>query len=81
MLFFATFFFSNLLLAVLLLLFPVFLEFGAEMELFLAWLAPHEGCKQESEDWRFAMDNIPWIASWVLGDAGGWLKGGKWRRK
>lgn len=68
MLFFALFF-SNLLL--LLLLFPVFLEFGAERELFFAWLAPHEVCRQESEDWRFAMDNMPWIASCVLGDAGG----------
>lgn len=44
------------------------------MELFLAWLVPQEACRQESDDWRFAMDSMPWIASCVLGEAGGWLK-------
>lgn len=64
-------FFSNRLPAFLLPPPPAFLEFCEEMELFLAWLVPQEACRQESDDWRFAMDSMPWIASCVLGEAGG----------
>lgn len=42
-------------------------------ELFLAWLLLQDGVRQESDDCRLAMDNMPWMASCVLGDAGGWL--------
>lgn len=74
MLFFVLFF-SNRLPAFLLLPPPVFLEFCVEMELFFAWLVPHDVWRQDSDDWRFAIDSMPWMASCVLGEAGGWLHG------